>query len=80
MNEVYLIQGEIDYEGYDILGVFSTQDEAQSALQTHLDSIDRFDRYDWYQIRRVPFGRKFDRWDDDAGETVYQWQPKGLFS
>ena len=50
--EVFVLMGEIEYEGSMLLGVYSSEDEARTAHGVYTRDGDRFiDRY--YVVRQV---------------------------
>ena len=56
--EVFVLMGEIDYEGSELLGVYASEEEARTAHGVYTRDGDRF--IDGYYIVRMPMGAPVD--------------------
>ena len=53
--EVFVLMGEIDYEGSDLLGVYASEEEAIAARNIYSRDL-RYEVFDGYYIQRQVLG------------------------
>ena len=53
--EVFVLMGEIDYEGSDLLGVYASEEEAIAARNVYSRDL-RYEVFDGYYIQRTVLG------------------------
>ena len=63
--EVFVLMGEIDYEGSDLLGVYASEEEAIAARNVYSrDRVRPVDPFDSYYVERRVLGAPADSDDD----------------
>ena len=53
--EIFVLMGEIDYEGSDLLGVYASEEEAINARNVYVRDT-RYAAFDGYYIQRQVLG------------------------
>ena len=56
--EVYVLLGGVEYEGWDLLGVYHTQEDAEEAQSVFESNVSESGLYDDYDIQRRVIGAR----------------------